>query len=97
MAAVTGMRAVLRANAVERDATWLMRMAGRTLLVAAFLVAGFVAYQLVVTDIIAERGQAGLAEQLEMRSVAVAPVAVPYRPDGGLPKKRSMKSSPNMR
>lgn len=85
MAVATDMREVLRAHHARRDLAWALRVTGRVLLTAGMLVAGFVAYQLVVTDIRAERAQTGLTAEFRERASLVAPVEVPYRPDFDLP------------
>jgi sortase A len=58
----------------------VLRIAGRVLIGAAVVVAGFLAYQLWVTSFFAYRAQAGLASELDVRVSEVAPVRVVYEP-----------------
>lgn len=57
-----------------------VRVAGRILLVAGLVVAGFLAQQLWLTSALAQRAQGGLSEALDERIAATAPIEVVYEP-----------------
>lgn len=84
---MTTVRADLPTLTIRRgpEATTVVRVIARVVVVVGLLVAGFVAYEFGVTSLMATRAQAGLGQQLDARIATVEVATTAYEPTGSLP------------